>query len=164
MILCPTDGLNRGVVELCPNSTARAKYFTEVIINGNLHIPEQKPPKQHIVKTARLVEITCMDVIDVIPPGSTTPIGRKIFVAGMVTLGIQYVADTPDQKVHFVHFDVPFSAIIQGDCGALIPVADTIFPDDFVVHVCVEKMRFTQVDNRTISKELVLLVWVEEKL
>lgn len=161
MILCPIDGQYQGVVELCPNATSAAKYFTEIVVNGNLVIPEQKPPKQHIVKATRLVDLRCVDVVDVNQPPY---VGRKIFVAGVITLGIQYVADTPDQKVHFVHFDVPFSAIIQGDCGALIPIDDTIFPDNFVVHVCVEKMRFTQVDSRTISKELVLMVWVEEEL
>jgi hypothetical protein len=44
----------------------------------------------------------------------------------------------------------------------LIPTTDTIFPNNFVVHVCVEKVQITQIDPRTLSKQIVLMVWIEE--
>jgi len=163
MIFCPTGILGAGVVQFCPNADSAAVYFTELIVDGNLTIPEQKPPKSHIVKATTSIELKDVEVIPVTLPGSTTPDGYKILVAGIITLGIQYVSNAPDQKVHFVHYELPFEALVLGDCGDLIPPDDDILPDNFVPHVCVEKLRLTQIDSRTISKEIVLMVWVEQK-
>jgi len=89
--------------------------------------------------------------------------GNKIFVTGNVYLGVQYSADRPAQTVHYARFQLPFEAIIVGDCGDLIPPTDTIFgPNSYVVHVCVEKMEVVQIDKRTFSCRLLLLIWVEE--
>lgn len=167
MLICPAyspgDGLvGDGIGEMCPNATSVAKYFTEIIVNGNLIIPPQKPPKEHIVKVTHLVDITDVEVITVTLPNGTVA-GNKIVVAGTLKLGIQYVADVPDQKVHFVHYDLPIAAIILTDCGLPINPADPIFPDNFVVHVCVEKIRIEQIDSRTLSKQIVLMIWVEQQ-
>lgn len=187
MLFCPGDNyadalVGDGVVELCPKDVydpylvcdpyicdpysttpspyfCPVRYFTEIIINGNLVIPPQKPPKSHIVKATHLIKIKDVEVIEVILPGSTTPAGYKILVSGIFTLGLQYVADVPDQKVHFVHYDLPFNAILLDDCGGLIPVK----PENFVIHVCVENMRFRQIDNRTINKEILLMIWAQQK-
>lgn len=163
MIICPQPNFGEGLVsdgisEFCPNNNAAALYFTEIVLNGNLIIPPQKPPKTHIVKVTHLVKITDVEVLNIVPPSPATS-GYKIVVSGVITLGIQYIADTPDQKVHFVHYDLPFNAIIVKDCGALIPSE----PTDIVAHVCVEKIRLTQIDPRTISKEIVLMVWIEQQ-
>ena len=162
MIFCPQGvlGDGGGVAQLCPNADSVAKYFTEVIIDGNLVIPPQKPPKTHIVKTTTLITLKDVEVIEVTLPDGTT--GKKILVAGIITLGIQYVADVPSQKVHFVHYEIPFEALVLDDCGDLLPSDDTIFTNGFVPHVCVEKLRLVQIDNRTINKTIVLQVWIEE--
>ncbi|WP_418792493.1 DUF3794 domain-containing protein [Phosphitispora sp. TUW77] len=163
MIICPNGlpngGINGGVVEYCPTDTSVAAFFTEIIVNGNLVIPPHKPPKERIVKVTHDVRLNDVEVITVTLPDGTIP-GNKIVVSGVITLNIQYAADVPTQKVHFVHYDLPFNALILTDCGEPIPLAD--FPDDFVVHVCVEKLRLTQIDSRTLSKEIVLMIWVEE--
>ncbi|MFA4885547.1 MAG: DUF3794 domain-containing protein [Desulfotomaculaceae bacterium] len=160
MIFCPNGVLGDGVVQFCPNTDSPAVFFTETIIDGNLIIPAQKPPKQHIVKSSTSVALKDVEVIEVTLPDGTT--GNKILVAGIITLGIQYAADVPSQKVHFVHYEIPFEVLVLADCGGLIDPANPIFPDNFVPHVCVEKLRLTQIDNRTISKEIVLLVWIEQ--
>lgn len=173
MIFCPsgttgTGSLNGGVTEFCPSPENPARYFTQIIVNGNLVIPPHKPPKSHIVKVTHQVALRDVEVLPVILPGSTTPAGYKIVVSGTLTLYIQYVADVPDQKVHVVHYELPFNGIIMRDCALntsvfLIPPGDTILPDNFVAHVCVEKLRITQIDSRTLSKEIVLMLWVEQK-
>lgn len=170
MIFCPTNNtgtsgngpLDGGVVELCPSTQKMAKYYSEIIINGNLIIPPQKPPKEHIVKVTHQIILKDVEVLTVTLPNGIVA-GKKIIVAGIISLSIQYVADVPDQKVHHVHYDLPFTGIILDDCGTLIPTNDTIFPNNFVVHICVEKVRLAQIDNRTLSKEIVLMLWVEEK-
>lgn len=170
MIFCPTSNtgttgtgsLDGGVVELCPSPLHVANYYKEIILNGNLVIPPQKPPKEHIVKVTQQIILKDVQVLTVTLPDDTVA-GNKIIVAGIVSLSIQYVADVPDQKVHHVHYDLPFTGIIMGDCGELIPSDDVIFPDNFVVHICVEKVRLTQINSRMLSKEIVLMLWVEPK-
>ena len=170
MIFCPTSNtgtsgngsLDGGVVELCPSTQKVAKYYSEIIINGNLVIPPQKPAKEHIVKVTHQIIFKDVEVLTVTLPDGTVA-GKKIIVAGIISLSIQYVADVPDQKVHHVRYDLPFTGIILNDCGTLISTNDTIFPNDFIVHICVEKVRLTQIDNRTLNKDIILMLWVEEK-
>ncbi|HAU32376.1 MAG: hypothetical protein XD78_1775 [Desulfotomaculum sp. 46_296] len=151
------------VVELCPVAPGKvAKYFTQILVSDTFTIPEQKPDKEQIINVSR--DITLADVqtisVDLPDPGVD---GNKIFAAGNVYLGVQYSADRPSQTVHYVRFQLPFQAVIVGDCGNLIPSTDTIFgPNSYVVHVCVEKMEYQQIDKRIIFFELLLLVWVEE--
>lgn len=167
-IICPGSVISGGlsgntVAELCPTPQRVAALFTELILNGNLVIPPQKPPKKHIVKVTHQITVQDVEVITVnippVPPATVGTTGYKILVAGNVRLVIQYVADVPDQKVHSVHYDIPFEAIVVGDCGDLLDAP----PANFVVHVCVEKIRVAQIDPRTLSKQIVLMVWVEEQ-
>lgn len=167
MIFCPSGTsnttLNNGVIETCPTATHVARYYTQLVLNGNLVIPPQKPPKTHIIKSTYDIKIRDVEVLTVTLPNGVVA-GNKIVVSGTITLYIQYIADVPEQKVHVVHYDLPFNALVMDDCGKPINPADPIFPDNFVVHVCVEKTHFTQIDNRTISKQIVLMVWVEENI
>lgn len=170
MIFCPSGNTCAGLVdELCPSPAHPARYFTQIILDGNLVIPSCKPPKSHILDVTHQVMIRDVETIHVVLPSPLPPTdGYKIVVSGTITLYIQYVADVPDQKVHTVHYELPFNAIIMSDCALntsffLIPPGDPILPDNFITHVCVEKIRVTQIDSRTLSKEIVLMVWVEQK-
>lgn len=154
------------VVELCPAFPDRvAKYFKEVFVSDTVTIPPQKPPKEQIVHIDRKIELIDVQTVTVTLPGPPIPLqpnpGNKIFVAGNVYLGVQYSALSDDQKVHFVRFQVPFQTYILGDCGLLIDPGDPIFTNGYVVHVCVEKMLEHQIDDRNITFELLLLIWVE---
>lgn len=155
--------MQSSVVELCPSAPDReAKYFKEIFVSETFKIPEQKPPKEQIVNVDRKVTLEDVQTVTVTLPESQDPDGFKIFAAGNIYLGVQYSALREDQKVHFVRFQLPFQCIILDDCGDLIPIADTIYPDNYVVHVCVEKMLYKQIDERTIVFELLLLIWAEE--
>lgn len=154
---------NSTVVELCPSAPdRRAKYFTEIFVSGTFTIPPLKPDKDRVINIQHSIELVDVETIDVILPGQTTPAGKKVFVGGNIYLDIQYVSTRVTQTVHFVRFQLPFQAILLDDCGNLLPNDDTIFPDDYVVHVCVEKINEHQLDERTIFFEALLLVWIEE--
>lgn len=151
---------NPNVVELCPSSPDKpAKYFTQVFVSDKVKIPEQKPPKEQIVNIQRIITLEDVETIEVEVSGQ---VGKKVFVAGNVYLGVQYSAKRPEQTVHYVRFQLPFQAIILTDCGKLIDPADPIFDNGYVVHVCVEKLHKKQIDERTILFEILLLVWLEE--
>lgn len=161
--------MQSSVVELCPAFPDKvAKYFKEIFVSGCFTIPPQKPSQESIVNVDRKVELVDVQTVTVEFPAGTVLIpsqdnpGNKIFVAGNIYLGVQYSALAEDQKVHFVRFQLPFETIILDDCGLLIDPADPIFPNNYVAHVCVEKVLETQVDERNICFELLLLVWVSQ--
>lgn len=159
--------MQSNVVELCPAYPDKvAKYFKEFFVSGTFNIPPQKPPKEQIVNVDRKIELVDVQTVPVNLPGAPVPEqpnpGNKIFVAGNIYLGVQYSARREDQKVHFVRFQLPFETIILDDCELLISPRDPIFPHNYVVHVCVEKVLEKQIDERTINFELLLLVWVQE--
>lgn len=118
---------NSSIVELCPRYPDRtAKYFTEIFVSDTFTIPPQKPDKEQIIKVSRSITLEDVQTVAVDLPSGEGVDGNKIFVAGNIYLGVQYVADRPQQTVHFVRFQMPFQAIILADCGRLIPVDDTI--------------------------------------
>ncbi len=156
--------LQSSIVELCPQAPDRvAKYFTEIFVADTVKIPEQKPDKEQIINVGRNITLKDVQTIAVNLPDTPDVDGNKIFVAGSIDVGMQYSADRPEQTVHFAGFQLPFQTIILADCGELIPTDDTIFgPNSYVVHVCVEKIEYQQIDKRTIFFKLLLLIWVEE--
>ena len=149
------------VVELCPSAPDRvAKYFTELFVSGTFKIPPQKPDKEEVVNIQHNIDLVDVQTINVTLPDGTT--GRKVFVGGNIYLDVQYVSTRATQTVHFVRFQLPFQTILLDDCGNVIPNDDTIFPDNYVVHVCLEKLNEKQLDERTLFFEALLLVWLEE--
>ncbi len=154
--------LQSSVVELCPAPDREAKYFTQIFVSDTFTIPEQKPDKEQIINVSRTITLEDVQTVEVDLPDPGVD-GNKIFATGNVYLGMQYTADRPTQTVHFAQFQLPYQAIIVGDCGGLIDPGDTIFgPNSYVVHVCVEQIEYQQIDKRKIFFKLLLLVWVEE--
>lgn len=153
--------LNSSIVQLCPSAPDRvAKYFNEIFLSDTLTIPTQKPNMSDIISVNPEITIQICETINVTLPDGTT--GKKIFVVGNIFLKIQYVSTNANQSVHFVSYNIPFQTFIIDPCEDLIPTTDTIFPDNYVVHVCVEKLTKKVLDERTAFVDLLLLVWVEE--
>ncbi len=112
---------------------------TEVIVDGEVVIPPQKPEKERILEFRVSVEVTDWQVIN-------TPLGHKVIVSGVVHIGIEYVANVPDQAVHFAHFDIPWHTFFL--CAAELTN----------VTACIEYADFQQIDPRHIAKLVVLYV------
>ncbi|ADL13017.1 SPOCS domain-containing protein [Acetohalobium arabaticum] len=150
---------NPDVVQLCPAFPDReALYFKEIFVSDTFKIPEEKPDKEQIVNVNTSVDLVDVQTIEVeLPDGET---GEKVFTAGNIYLDVQYSSTRETQTVHFVRYQLPFQTYIVTDCGDLITEGE--LPDDYVVHVCIEKMLEEQIDERTINFELLLLVWVED--
>lgn len=156
-----SSNLNSSIVELCPAAPDRvAKYFDEVFVSKVVTIPSQKPNMSDIIDLIPEITIEICETIDVKLPNGTT--GKKIFVVGNVYLKVHYVSTNENQSVHFVRYPIPFQTFIVQPCGGLISDSDTIFPNNYVVHVCIEKVTKKVMDARTAFLELLMLVWVEE--
>lgn len=142
--------------ELCPEPGDVVSFHTQITLNGLLEIPLQKPPKEKIFDCVHEIDITKLLELTV-----NRPLGKKVLVVGKIMLGIEYISKTEDQKIHFAHWDIPFQALIKDNDGSLLPLDFNL--DEYIAHVCVEHKECQQVDERTITYELVLLIWLQRK-
>lgn len=142
--------------EYCPKSGDVVSFHTQIQLNGVLEIPFYKPDAEDIFNGIHQIDCTKFTTVTV-----TKPPGKKILVVGKVMVGIEYIAKVIDQKVHFSHWEIPFQALVKNDDGSLLDLNFNL--DDYVVHICVEHEQYDLIDERTISKELVLLVWLQKK-
>lgn len=154
--------------ELCPTTTP--SYFAETTICEHLVIPPQKPPKELITNVIKKFVVSDIEVLKV-DLGDRDPakesIRVKVVVTGTVSLGIEYSALMDEQEVHYVHFDIPFQAIIgTRPCNPVNRglIDDPTFDiDKFKLHVCLEHEQYHQLSPRDIKAVMVLLFWLEPK-
>ncbi len=124
------------------------EHFTQVLVDGDLEIPEPKPDMERILEP---VEVT-YDVRDV--DLFHTIDGTKVTVSGFLEIGVTYVAVGGPQAEHFAHFIVPFNGLI-------------LFPDlpldaEVEIVIIIEHQQFHQLGPRTIKKDIVLFIGVRE--
>ncbi|MFA4885544.1 MAG: DUF3794 domain-containing protein [Desulfotomaculaceae bacterium] len=144
------------VTELCPKPGDTVSFHTQILVNGMLEIPEQKPDIEELLNTA--IEITVHKALTITVKA---PVGRKVLVAGTLDFGVEYIADVPDQKVHFAHYELPFQALVKNNDGSLLPFDFDL--NLYNVHICIEHVEVHEVDGRSFLKEIVLLIWLQPK-
>ena len=119
--------------------------FTQIMVNGDLEIPDEKPDIANIVDfniTPDVEKINSFNTIE----------GTKIVVSGFLDIDLTYVADVPEQTENYANFRVHFSATM---------VCPEIFVDQILEAVVItEDIQKSIIDSRTISKNIVLLVGV----
>lgn len=142
--------------ELCPKPGDVISFHTQIMLNGVLEIPFYKPPAEDVLNAIHEINVTKFTTITV-----KKPPGMKVLVVGTFMFGVEYIAKVEDQKVHFAHWELPFQALIKNNDGSLLPLDFDI--KNYIVHVCVEHLEFSEIDERTISKEIVLLIWLQPK-
>lgn len=162
--LCPTDPIQN--------------FFTEIIICEDLIVPTPKPDMELITKVTQNFVVNDVEqiTVDLGDRAITSLLRQKIAITGDIKLGIEYSADVPEQEVHFMHFDIPFQAIIgQRPCETGTPLGDfnrgLIDPlqypgfdiDNYYVHICLEHEQYHQLSPRIVKAVLVILVWLELK-
>jgi hypothetical protein len=81
---------------------------TQLIVNGALTIPCEKPDVEAVLRFMPNCRVTNWQSVQ-------TADGRKIVVTGVVEIGVEYVANLPDQPMHFAHFVVPFHTFFLCD-------------------------------------------------
>ena len=143
--------------ELCPKKSEDVVYFTQIADTENLQIPIQKPDVESIFDVIHEIKITETSEILV-----KKPVGKKVIVGGSLTLGIEYISKTITQKVHFAHWNLNFKALIMKEDDTLLPLDFDL--NNYVVHICVEELKMTQVDERTVRYSYILLIWLQAKI
>lgn len=161
---CPVCSNDVNPGNQCPPPGSNLPYFTEIVINDNLIIPGPKPDIEMITNVTKNFIIEDVEVLEV-DLGDVQ--GKKVVIAGTLTLGIEYSAAVPSQEVHFAHFTIPFKVImVQRPCpGAFRGLIDPAFMlSNWNVRICVEHEQYHIINPREISKVLVVLIWLEPKL
>ena len=129
------------------------EIYKEFIINNNLKIPDVKPSMEKFLNQKIEFNITKLNLIDtklVTDDNPPLPI-RKVIVGGTVTITVKYVANVPDQSVHGAHFQEKFSTLVEWPGGPNIGT-------ELCAEVITEYMNFYMVDERTISKTIVVQI------
>jgi len=148
----------RDLVELsgiADNFPIYPKAFSEISIEENVTIPDQKPEIEQVLKVIADIKIISKRIIE-------TPVGKgvsgivstgvKLSLEGILRQKILYVADEPAQSVHAVEFEKLFSAFI------ILPKTQTPIPSSLCDQICVETfiedIYIKQIDKRTIFKNI----------
>ncbi len=141
--------------EKCPGPVDEASYSNQTTLSGLMEIPLNKPDKEEIYDTSHEIDVEKLVSISV-----SRPRGKKVLITGTFTPSISYISKTEQQTVHNFHQDLPFQILIKKDDGThLDPDFDL---NQFVAYICVEFQNYQQVDERTITYEIVLLFWLQK--
>lgn len=159
---CPDTNCSCEIKEYCPPCPEDISYYTEIILNGEIKIPCNKPCSEKAIQLYRKICITKAEALRVhLDNGCIS--GCKVLVTGTLQLGIEYSADVPEQNVHFMHADIPFQGLLMGGpCNQPIPLCDCDLKK-FHLHICVEHIQIHQINPRCFEKVIVLMLWLERK-
>lgn len=144
------------VIEYCPKPGDVVGFHTQILVDGQLSIPPEKPEIERILDTSIEVEVHKALTLSI-----QQPEGKKVLVAGTLHFGVEYIANVPSQKVHFAHFDLSFQALVRNTDGTLLPPEFNLA--DYNVYVCVEHVEVDPLDARSFLKEIALLIWLRPK-
>ncbi|QHE54119.1 DUF3794 domain-containing protein [Pontibacillus sp. HMF3514] len=139
-----------------PEFSSPISAFKEFNIQDTLEIPEAKPDIEQLVSVKSKLVLHSTKVIKTPKAQSLerqTLTGWKLIIEAELKHVIRYVADEPSQKVHGVHFNIPFSTFI-------------VLPPDFDENSClsiesyIEDIYACQISKRGIfTNTTLLMVW-----
>ncbi|MBM7556623.1 DUF3794 domain-containing protein [Halanaerobacter jeridensis] len=132
--------------------------FTQVAVPETLEIPEQKPDVEQVLKVMLEGKVTSVRLVATPEGESASGIkktGKGLVVEGKLHQKVVYVAETDegDQPVHSAEFNIPFSTFIPINT-CLLPGSE----DQIDVEVCIEDVYVEMLDQRTIFKNVTILV------
>lgn len=134
-----------------------SQRWTQIFVPEVLCVPEHKPDIEQLITVNAAVQVLSQRVVKT--PNScglkneegTRLTGRKLIIEGLLRQKIMYTAAVPEQSVHTVHFDVPFSAFI-------VLKEKDLLTETFAVTVCIEDLFVTSITPRQIFKNVTLFI------
>ena len=134
--------------------------WTQISIPEILQLPCSKPDIATIETILIDVQIKAAKVVRTPAGECGQPVlnreglrltGKKLVIEGVLQQKIVYTAALCDQPVHFVHFEIPFSAFIVLAC-------DTCLDQKFFIETCIEDVFAIDFNCREIFKNVTLFI------
>ncbi|SFR04333.1 DUF3794 and LysM peptidoglycan-binding domain-containing protein [Desulfoscipio geothermicus] len=122
-----------------------AENSQQAVVRGTIKVPDPKPDVDQIISTDKTASVK-----------NTSLLPDKVVVEGMLTLQVVYVAFKPDQAVHHMHGQVPFTAYV--DLPGALPGMDV------KVNVVVEDIKLNRSNKDPRKFEVVAVLDVEAKV
>lgn len=115
-----------GIDDVCSCDLDNYNYWSEIIINGTIDVPEVKPSieeidsvnvklqiiRQKVVKTPAIVDLDTGITVPVNNLQNKITTGRKLIIEGLACLSVSYLANGCDSSMHTFHGSIPFSSYI----------------------------------------------------
>lgn len=115
-----------GIDESCKCNIANYNFWTEIIINGDVCLPDNKPPilevdsvnvklqilNQTVVKTPAIIDCETGNLLPVTNLQNRITTGRKLIVEGFACISISYLSKNCDESLYTFNGFIPFSTYI----------------------------------------------------
>ena len=136
-------------------------YWLQMNIAETLAIPVLKPDVEQI--NSGNISVDNGDYIPNLEGKVST--GRKLIIEGQLCQKIVYTANVLDQSIHSAHFYVPFSSYIVVPSEITFTNGTTVdsLNVEFQANACVEDVAVKLLDERTILKQVTLLLYAVPK-
>lgn len=162
-------GLVQGIGITPTDNLTDLKYFTEIAIPETIKIPKAKPDIEQLVSVivdAEVISVRLINTAVGISNELQNLSGRKLIIELKLRQKIKYVADEPTQSVHAAHFEQVISSIFivvptaidLGDPPITYPIETLFKQGKLVVTPYIEDIYAELRDNRTIFKNIIVLV------
>ncbi|MEN6411792.1 MAG: DUF3794 domain-containing protein [Veillonellales bacterium] len=159
----------------CPEATvssmltlATDRRWVQLFIPEVLCVPEKKPDieqlldvtivsqliSQRVVRTPVLIRTDAYGVETIVPITNAEGLyttGKKLVIEGVLRQKFIYTAAVPEQSVHAMHFDVPFSAFIILD-------EDDPLTRRFKIDMCIEDIFVAGCTDRQVFTNVTLFI------
>jgi len=138
-------------------------YFTEISILETLKIPSQKPDIEQVLSIIVEPEIISMRIADTICAKSYEGqllSGKKLIMELKLKEKVVYVADETTQPAHAAHYEDVLRSVFVIVPKAIdnIPIERLLKSNKIIVYPYIEDIYVEQKDNRTIFKNITMLI------
>lgn len=152
----------------CPEATVAGmltedtdRRWVQFFLPEVLCVPEQKPDIEQLLDATVVAQFISQRVVrtpSLIIDGNPAPnaeglntTGRKLIIEGVLRQKFIYTAAVPEQSVHAMHFDVPFSVFI-------ILAQNEPLTRKFKLDLCIEDIFVTGCTNRQIFTNVTMFI------
>lgn len=138
-------------------------FFTEISVPETLEIPCQKPDMEQLLSVmvdAQVISLRIANTPVAISEEGQNLSGSKLIIELKLREKVKYVADEPTQSVHAAHFENVLKSVfvIVPSLIGTVPVAEYLRLNKITVTPYIEDIYAKMVDERTLFKNITILV------
>jgi hypothetical protein len=149
-----------GVTKEFPNNPL---FFKQESISETLTIPEEKPDIEELISVIIYPEIVSLRIIDTCVGLSwegQNLTGKKLIIEFELVEKVKYVADEPEQSVHFAHYNKKYHSVFVVVPNKIncIPIETLIENKKVIVKPYIENIYGKKLDKRRLFRNVVLMI------